>query len=278
MNAPRSQNPFQLYARLLQITQTRIGPEQAHRLRTTARRMQAFSQRMELSKREKHAIKESEVLRKRAGKLRNIDVQLVLLNKVHTPNFKAPIESLQLHLQKKREKLEGKLNKRLQRLQEKELGIHITAIAKRMPSGPAHAGIMAEVHTDFAQLVADHVSDPKLKTDDARLHNLRTRLKKIRYRAEAAGPLPSAIKMVAQLKKVQDAIGHWHDCTELLSTASEHLQEPNAIPLLAQIRSLTASARSAALQACHVLAAEFNSPKKSPRTVVQPIRSHSQTA
>jgi len=278
MKAPRTQNPFQLYAKLLQKSQSSIAPEQAHGLRTTARRMQAFSQRMDLSKHETSTMEETETLRKRAGKLRDIDIQLALLDQVQTPNLKAPIESLQQHLQKKRVRLEGKLHKRVQRLQKKELGTRIIAIAKRMPNGAAHSGIMAEVHTEFAQLVHDHVTDPKLKADDARLHHLRTRLKKLRYRAESAGTLPEAVKMVAQLKKAQDAIGHWHDCTELLSTATKYLQEPNGIPLLAQIRSLTASAHSAALQACYILAADYNSPKKSPRTVVQPIRSHSRTA
>jgi len=278
MKASQAQNPFQLYAKLLQKTQSNIGPEQAHRLRTTARRMQAFSQRMDLSRRETSVMEETEAIRKRAGKLRDIDIQLTLLEQVQTPNLKAPIGSLQQHLLEKRARFESKLNKRLKDLRKKEIGERIIAISKRMPTAPAHPGIMAEVHTDFALLIHDHVTDPKLKTDDERLHDLRTRLKKLRYRAESAGTLPEAQKMAAQLKKAQDAIGHWHDWKELLSTASKHLQEPNAIPLLAQIRSLTASAHSAALQACYILAADFNAPKKSPRAVVQTIRSHSRTA
>ena len=278
MTAARAQNPFHQYAKLLQNSPSSISPEQAHRFRTTARRLQAFSERMDLSKRESNAISDTDTLRKRASKLHDIDIQIALLAQVHTPNLKAPIESLQGYLQKKRTRFEAKLNKRIQRFQKEDLGKVLASISKRVPKGAAHSGIMAEVHTEFARLVSDHITHPRLKLDEELLHDLRIRLKKLRYRAEAAGPLPKAVAMVASIKKVQDAIGHWHDCLKLLSTASKHIQDSTGVPLHAQIRSLTASAHSDALHACYAMAAEYNAPKKSPRTVVQPISSHTQTA
>jgi CHAD domain-containing protein len=59
--------------------------------------------------------------------------------------------------------------------------------------------------------------------DASNLHDFRKGAKKARYVAEAGGDDPAAVAMVKAIKRVQDAIGDWHDWEVLAEEAREAL-------------------------------------------------------
>jgi CHAD domain-containing protein len=54
--------------------------------------------------------------------------------------------------------------------------------------------------------------------------------------AELSDENPAAEKVVGQLKRIQDAIGDWHDCVTLIETAESAVSTPHS-PLLTVLHS-----------------------------------------
>jgi len=266
MRVSKNPNPFQTFDKLLKTSDNNVPAEQAHRLRTSARRIEVITSNMDLTGKEKVAVETVKDLRKRAGKLRDLDVQLSLLAELNG-TAKPVGNQLREYLLEKRKRAEGKLNNRMRKMLKKKPRARLLGLAVHADPGTERPQLLDEVHVQLSGPIAFHLHDPKLRLDTKLLHGLRIELKKLRYLAEAAGPLPEAVVLVTQLRKVQDAIGHWHDYSELLSTASHRLHGPASVPFLAQLRSWTASSHSAALEACSQLAAEYPAPRKSPRAV-----------
>ena len=75
--------------------------------------------------------------------------------------------------------------------------------------------------------------------------------KRVRYLAEMAGEGPRVAEVIAQLKRIQDAIGAWHDWLTLSATAERVLTPSGQVPLLS---ALHASARSQYLEALRITA------------------------
>jgi len=73
------------------------------------------------------------------------------------------------------------------------------------------------------------------------LHEFRKDCKRLRYSLE---PIPDACahRLVTSLKRVQDAIGHWHDWEELAMHSEKRIKSHN-FPLLAVLHSRARSAR-----------------------------------
>jgi len=266
MRVTRALNPFQTFDKLLRTPDNSVPAEQAHRLRTSARRIEVITSQIDLTGKEVSVLETIKDLRRRAGKLRDLDVQLTLLVELNGA-AKSVGHQLREFLLEKRLRTESKLNGRIRKVAKKKFRARLLAMAEHTDPGAERPDLLDEVNVQLHGPIAFHLHDPKLRLNSELLHGMRTDLKKLRYLAEAAGPIPEAVALVARLKKVQDAIGRWHDYTELLSTASHRLHGPATVPFLAQLRSWTASAHAAALDECTRLATEYPAPKKSPRAV-----------
>src|SRR3954462_5540297 len=83
MTAP-SQSLFTSFASIVSAISADMTAREVHRLRTTARRIEALTQYLPEKVRNKHedVIDEIRKTRKRSGKVRDFDVQLELLRKV----------------------------------------------------------------------------------------------------------------------------------------------------------------------------------------------------
>ena len=104
---------------------------------------------------------------------------------------------------------------------------------------------VAAALTKFAKLARRH---PPLNEDT--LHGFRMACKRVRYLAEMSGETPAAEQVVSQLKRIQDAIGEWHDAVTLIETAETVISRPHA-PLLTILRTRV---RSKFLQALRITA------------------------
>jgi hypothetical protein len=71
------------------------------------------------------------------------------------------------------------------------------------------------------------------------LHQYRIIGKRARYLAELAGTDPEAQRLVAQLKRMQDVIGDWHDWLKLANKAGKLFGGVRESPLVAALQNVT---------------------------------------
>jgi CHAD domain-containing protein len=250
-------------------------PKKIHRLRTTIRRIESVVgyAHVELGKKLEHSLDTLEMLRKRAGKVRNIDVQRKLLEKIGNGSTAGDRKILCEVLQKKREKQVDRLNSLLTKYRDGKLLSRIDRMAEKISQGDAGANRLAPLEEARLQIakMADHFSAQSIKPN--RLHKARIQLKKIRYVAELAQESPEGKVFVEEIKTVQDTLGEWHDWEELTRLAEKHFAQRANCALLREVRALFAARQSAAVSALSRLLAPASAPvpKKAPGTA-QPLQ------
>ena len=102
--------------------------------------------------------------------------------------------------------LEKQLEKHRQRLEESEIAFLAAADRMRAPRERAERGEAMVAMHDFARL-----ADATPVLDASNLHEFRKSVKKARYVAESSGDDGSSQTVAGALKRIQDAIGAWHD-------------------------------------------------------------------
>jgi len=71
------------------------------------------------------------------------------------------------------------------------------------------------------------------------LHQYRIVVKRARYAAELAPKSEEAERFMAQLKRLQDAVGNWHDWLTLTQTATKRIGDVNQSSLVAALHNVT---------------------------------------
>jgi CHAD domain-containing protein len=75
--------------------------------------------------------------------------------------------------------------------------------------------------------------------DAEKLHRCRIAVKRARYAAELAEKSAAATRFIADLKRMQDALGNWHDWQLLTETARQRLGDVNQSSLVAVLHNVT---------------------------------------
>jgi len=171
-------------------------------------------------------------LRKKAGKLRDLDVQLDLLRNLKSPQAAGHKAQLQTFLSAERVKREKKLQKAF----DKET---VTELRKRLKRAEHNVEIPenAEPLAAAQKLVTQVQSDGPM-TEEI-LHQYRIAGKRARYLAELAGNSADAQTLASQLKTMQDGIGDWHDWLQLTAHAEKLFGSVHDSSLVAQLRNVT---------------------------------------
>jgi len=271
MKAP-SKRLFTAFARLAKDMGPASPAKEVHRLRTTARRIEALTAYLPEKVRDKNEdlLDEIHAIRKKSGKVRDLDVQLYLLRRVGNEAQRPQFEVLENRLLEKRERRAEKLYKEVRVLQRKKWLNRLDKLSQQIADSPVE-----ELRKDHPlqnaqeklRILAARYPDSVSMVDPEELHQLRIELKKIRYTAELAGKDVATRKFTAALEKTQDAIGEWHDWLTLSEAAEEALNNYVSSGILMQLRSLTTSAFSSAIQSVtELLSAEKAPQKKAPRT------------
>ena len=236
LNSMASSKPvFQKMGRALERLTSDQDPESVHSFRTTSRRLQTLLEEIlpEHDRNQKKLLKLLDRIRKRAGKVRDIDIQLSALRSLKVPQEPRRKTQLTQALIELRTKHERKLRKLLK-------DKPVTDVQKRLKRAAKDG--KAETARDplqVARAMLARVERPAGPMTEEVLHQYRIVVKRARYAAEFAPKSVEAGRFIAQLKRLQDAVGNWHDWLTLTQTAAKRIGEVNQSPLVAALHNVT---------------------------------------
>lgn len=228
---------FRKLSRMLRANRTSPDAKSVHQLRTTVRRIETLAASLDQQD-AKAFVKFQKVLAEifeKAGRVRDLDVQLDALQTISLPSVEDDKKILQNYLHRQR----GKRQRKLAETVEAELERRLPKRQRR-----AKAGLLAAMKQDgesrrtidLRKEVLPFLDKLRIRDFDTQtLHELRLEVKHVRYAAEAAGARGEEV--VAVLKPVQDAIGVWHDWINLIETADRVLGPLPGHPLMTILRS-----------------------------------------
>lgn len=233
----RSRLVFQKTERALQKLSTLQSAESVHGFRTTSRRLQTLLEQLlpERDRNQKKLLKMLNRIRRRAGKVRDVDVQLAALRSLKVPQ--QPRRKTQfLHgLIELRGRHERKLRKLLTKDVIRDLRRRLKRAAKELHPETGLDALKA------ARTMLSDIARPAGVISEDVLHQYRTVMKRARYAAEFAPKSAEASQFIAQVKKLQDAVGNWHDWLILTQAASKRLGDVNQSSLVALLHNVTGS-------------------------------------
>jgi CHAD domain-containing protein len=235
---------FEKLDRQLPKLSSRPQPKNIHQFRTAARRVETVVAELigDHDRKARKLLKLVTKLRRRAGKIRDLDVQIAALRSLRVseqPGIKAQV----LHaMSEKRAKREKRFLETLDKETIRELRRRLDKIEARL----------LEVAPDPHALVRTRLTifaNNNGPVTENLLHQCRIEGKKIRYLAELAGGNPEAQRIIEELKRMQDALGDWHDWLTLNAMASKLLPETANSPLLNAIHNILGAKYRDAVQA-----------------------------
>ena len=234
--APERCRPvFQKLERDLNRLSAEPEAKRVHRFRTGVRRLQTLLEDLcpARERNQKRLLKLLTRIRKKAGKLRDLDVQLAALRSLKFPQEPRRKTQLMHQLIELRGQREKKLSKALSREAVRE-------IHKRLKR--ARKDFNPDVNCDPLS-VARQILEPIAKADgfptEERVHQYRLLGKRARYAAEFASKSPESAQFIAQIERVLDALGDWHDWLTLTQSAAKRLGDVRESSLVAALHNVT---------------------------------------
>lgn len=260
----------QNFSRVFYKLRAGISPKKVHRLRTTIRRIESFIalSGLKLGRKHQEILEELTNLRKRAGRVRNFDVQIRLLGSIANGSTISDRRILVQIFKAKRERQSRRLSSLLKKLDKAELVGRLEKLIGKTSLAPASKkpiDPLERAKSRLLRLANEIPTGENLKA--RRLHELRISLKRIRYTAELAEETAARALLLERLKSVQDAIGEWHDWESLVKVAEKQFGDRVNCPLLVEMRALFSAKYSAARSAAASLRESFLPiPKKQPQS------------
>lgn len=208
---------FRKLSRQLAKLASKPAPENIHRFRTSSRRVEVLVEDLaqKHSRNDKRLLKLLGRLRKKAGRVRDLDVEIVALRTLKIPQEPVRKSQLMRTLAEERGKREKKLAKTLDKTTVSEMRKRLrrTAGSLEIPKNTDPLAIALQKVTALEL-------DQSAVTEET-LHRFRIASKRARYIAEMAGKQAEAARLVEQLNHLQDAIGDWHDWAQLAQKAEQ---------------------------------------------------------
>jgi CHAD domain-containing protein len=264
------------------VVDQEAAPTRVHRLRTTIRRIESLVSyaHPELDKKLERSLEKMADLRKRAGKVRDLDVQTEILGTLGNGSSAKDRKTLAALLEKKRNRQSKRLQSAVKKIQGSKFFVRMDRVAeqaavlqgeKNRPLAP-----LEEARAQLAEMASDFAARQTMKAD--RLHDARVTLKRIRYLAELAEKTPEQNNFIRELKAVQDAIGDWHDWQELTSTAEKRFSDRANCVLLREARTVLGARHSDAVSAVNKLFALALVPTRKPPRSAQSFHTSARSA
>jgi CHAD domain-containing protein len=232
-----SQLAFRKTERALLKLSSAQNVESVHGFRTTSRRLQTLLEHLlpERDRNQKKLLNMLDRIRRRTGKVRDLDVQLAALRSLKVPQEPRRKTQLMQGLIELRAKHEKKLRKMLTKETIREIRKRLKRGAKDVPAETGRDALKV------ARSMLKEVVRPAGPVSEDLLHQYRTVVKRARYAAEFAPKSAESAQFIAQVKRLQDAVGNWHDWLTLTRSASKRLGEVNQSSLVAALHNITGS-------------------------------------
>ena len=259
LDAEKIGKPIRKLRKLVKKISAEPSPEQVHDLRTNCRRLEAALQAMALDAKGNGSklSKSLSILRKRAGKVRDMDVLTSFASQIsHEGDEKECSVQLLEHLGAERSQSAAKLahatrrhgpdvRKRLKRISRE--------IERAIARSEKQNNVSAHVTASALQLVSQLPRPARL--DRTNLHPYRIKVKELHNllrMAENSGQED----FVQTLGQVKDAIGEWHDWNELLAITRELLAHANC-QLLRELKTRAEDRYERALHSAQAMRKKF---------------------
>src|ERR1051326_5260833 len=208
--------------------------ENVHSFRTTTRRLQTLLELIPADGRnQKKLLKMLERIRRRAGRVRDLDVQLGALRSLKVPLEPRRKTQLMQRLLELRARHEKKLRKLLKERDLRDLRRRLRRTGEEVDFKMLPEPLV------LAQKMLISAAPPNGPVNEESLHRWRLAVKRARYAAEFAPKSAEKTQLITQLKRLQDTLGHWHDWLTLTDTAVEQFGEINHSSLVAALHNVT---------------------------------------
>jgi CHAD domain-containing protein len=227
---------FQKLNRQLSKLANKPAAANVHKFRTYSRRVEALVEELVPStkRKDKRLLKLFARLRKKAGKVRDLDVQIAALRGLKLPQEAGRKAQLLRVLSDDRTSREKKLEKAFDKQQVSQLRKGLKRSAARIDVPNTTEELLDRAMRPVLQLGAN-----QRPLTEKRVHQYRIVGKRARYLAEVAGDDPHAKELIEQLKRMQSVIGDWHDWLKLTERAEEVFDGARSSALIAALRNIT---------------------------------------
>jgi CHAD domain-containing protein len=235
IDSKRSRLAFQRLGRELTKLAKQPAPRSVHKFRTNSRRVEAVLSEVapELNRNDRKLLKLLSRLRKKAGRVRDLDVEIASLRSLKVPEGNGHKTQFAEALMQERAKREQKLAKAFDRETAAEVRRRLKRAAREVDI-PNNVEPLTLTLSKLAKLGRDHVP-----LTEKTLHQYRIIGKRARYIAELADHDAEAKRIVDQLKHMQDVIGDWHDWLKLTQRAEALFGGVQDSALVAMLRNVT---------------------------------------
>jgi len=263
VDAAQVRKPIRKLRKVFKRMDSRPLPDDVHDLRTNTRRLEAAASALDLNSRRKYRslLKEISRARKRAGKVRDMDVLTGYAAGIHVHGESHCSVQLLEHLGAERRKQGKKLatvveqhrssvRRRLKRLSEDIDEILCESREADCDRSATSSRVAAAALTLKSQL-----SRP-VRLDTKNLHSYRLKVKELRnvLRMAENGSDNAFIKALGNLK---DEIGEWHDRQELSQIATDVLDHGTRCKFLDALKKTTEERYKRALADAEIMRRDF---------------------
>jgi len=254
VNQKRTQSLFRKLGQLARKLTSDPQPEDVHQFRTTTRRVETLFDVLlpKPGRNGRKLLKQLARIRKRAGRVRDLDVQITALRTLKIGRDGEEKRSLLAALAADRVHYERKLVSLLDNQSLRELRKRLRRAAEDSHLYEGKFEPATKALRMFAQLARREG-----EVTEAVLHQYRLRCKRIRYIAEMAGKEPLAKAVVEQLKAIQDAVGEWHDWDTLTLRAEALFSDTPNAPIITALRGVRHSKLVEAMHATEAAKAKL---------------------
>ncbi len=248
-------------------------PDRVHKFRTNSRRVEALLSEVapHLHGNDEKLLALLSRLRKKAGRVRDLDVQIAALRALKFPQANGHKSQIMDALVNERAKREKKLAKAFDRETTAEIRKRLKR-ARRELEIPSNTDPLALTLSKLRALGRENTA-----ITETMLHQYRIIGKRARYVAELAGDDPEAKRVVEQLKHVQDVIGDWHDWLKLTEKAEKLVGSVRDSALVAMLRNVTQAKFRQSTDAVGELRSAWTAPARTPRPGKEPAKAAAQT-
>ena len=227
-----------------------ISPEEVHDFRTHARRFEASIEALGLKSRgnEERLLRDLAQLRKRAGRVRDMDVFTDCASTVRAEGEQDCAVRLLEHLGTNRYRRAKKMMRQIGKYRQvlrQRLKRSLTHI-DRLLSDTKNAKNFAPTDAMATALQLSSRLKTPARLGKRTLHPYRLKVKEFRYVLQMSDAAEHQ-KFVEKLSEVKDAIGEWHDWDELSGIARELLNHGSRCKLLRELKAVRDSKYDRAL-------------------------------